>query len=62
MTIDLEKWYGKRPSLRKIVSIPQLLAFMRLQAELRAPENDEAGCILKAVAQLEADINSLEGD
>jgi hypothetical protein len=46
--IDLENWYGKPPSLKHIVSIPQLLAFMRLQAELRAQENDEAGCIRAA--------------
>ena len=45
-----------------IKSINEILQFLQEQADLRAPENDEAGCILNARATLIDDLRELELD
>ena len=45
-----------------IMSVEQLATCMMRQAELRAPENDEAGCIHRAADAMRRDVNALESD
>lgn len=44
----------------QIMSIEEIAQSMRQQAELRAPENDEAGVLIDLAAQLEVQVKQLE--
>ena len=50
------------PNLRNIKSIEEIVAFLREQADLRAPENDEGGILQSAAEGIEEDVRELELD
>lgn len=44
----------------KIMDVGEIIAFLQHQAAMRAPENDEAGCLLKAANALREDLVDLD--
>jgi len=49
------------PDLRNIKSMPEIMAFLREQADLRAPENDEGGILQEAADTINDKWLDLEG-
>ncbi len=48
-------------SLREIKSIKEILEFLKLQADLRSEENDEAGILISAADDIDQRCRELEG-